>query len=53
MEENYNENEEEDEQIMLDIVGWRSDRESGEVENNEEGDLEEFVTSKQLQNIYP
>ena len=46
MEENYNENEEEDEQIMLDIVGGRRDRECGEVENNEERDLEEFVTSK-------
>ena len=46
MEENYNENEEEDEQIMLDIVGGRRDRESREVENNEERDLEEFVTSK-------
>ena len=31
---------------MLDIVGGRWDRESGEVENNEERDLEEFVTSK-------
>ena len=46
MEECYNENEEEDEQIMLDIVGGRRDRESGEVENNEERDLEEFMTSK-------
>ena len=46
MEESYNENEEEDEQIMFDIVGGRRDRESGEVENNEERDLEEFVTSK-------
>ena len=51
MEENYNENEEEDEQIMLDIVGGRRDRESREVENNEERDLEEFVISKKLQNI--
>ena len=46
MEESYNENEEEDEQIMLDIAGGRRDRESGEVENNEERYLEEFVTSK-------
>ena len=46
MEECYNENEEEDEQIMLDIVGGIRDRESREVENNEERDLEEFVTSK-------
>ena len=31
---------------MSDTVGGRRDRESGGVENNEERDFEEFVTSK-------